>query len=449
MRFALWLIGLFGVAAAVALFAGSNPGTVTVFWPPYRVDLSLNLVLVLLFFAFLLVHLALRALAALFALPDAAERWRLSQQERASHEAFLEAVTHLMAGRFVRARDAARAVVAAEPAPNADADAVANPQSGLRAALSHLLLAESAHALQDRATRDAQLPLALMTEADTDIDIDTPPRQGLREAVMLRSARWALDDGQADLALQRLAGLPPGAARRTQGLRLKLAALRRAGHARPALELARLLQRHGALPPSAGSDAVPALALDVIAAARDPVGLQTAFSQLRPAERAMPEVAMAASSRLIWLGGEAPVVRQWLLSAWEQMVALSGSGWPLAQRLRLARALAPGRHGTDTASAAFGFDSAWQDRIETAHQRDPRDPALQYLAGWVCIERGLWDKAEPLLRDAAQAPGDAEFQRAAWLALAHGLEQRGAAASAAAAYQRAATASGIATATAG
>src|SRR5260370_26670416 len=32
----LWLIGLFGMAVAAALFAGSNQGTVTLFWAPYR-----------------------------------------------------------------------------------------------------------------------------------------------------------------------------------------------------------------------------------------------------------------------------------------------------------------------------------------------------------------------------------------------------------------------------
>ena len=52
MRIALWLLALFGVAVAAALFAGSNPGSITVFWPPYRIDLSLNLVLVLLVLAF-------------------------------------------------------------------------------------------------------------------------------------------------------------------------------------------------------------------------------------------------------------------------------------------------------------------------------------------------------------------------------------------------------------
>ena len=69
MRAALWLLALFGIAAAVALFAGNNQGTITVFWPPWRVDLSLNLVLLLLAGTFVLLYAALRALAALFSLP--------------------------------------------------------------------------------------------------------------------------------------------------------------------------------------------------------------------------------------------------------------------------------------------------------------------------------------------------------------------------------------------
>ena len=58
MRIALWLLALFAVAVAAALFAGSNPGSITLFWPPYRIDLSLNLVLALLVASFLTLHLA-------------------------------------------------------------------------------------------------------------------------------------------------------------------------------------------------------------------------------------------------------------------------------------------------------------------------------------------------------------------------------------------------------
>jgi len=80
MRAALWFLALFGIAVAIALFAGNNQGTITIFWPPYRVDLSLNLVLLTLTLLFVILHVALRALSALFAIPGHARRWRIQHQ---------------------------------------------------------------------------------------------------------------------------------------------------------------------------------------------------------------------------------------------------------------------------------------------------------------------------------------------------------------------------------
>ena len=67
MRGALWLVVLFVVAVASALLAGSNHSTVTVFWDPYRVDLSMNLVLLVLVFSFVVLHLSIKTLGALLA----------------------------------------------------------------------------------------------------------------------------------------------------------------------------------------------------------------------------------------------------------------------------------------------------------------------------------------------------------------------------------------------
>eukprot|EP01041_Mallomonas_annulata_P027079 gene27079-48586_t len=97
MRAALWLLALFAVAVATALFAGNNQGTVTLYWPPYRVDLSLNLVLVLLALVFVTLHLALRALSGLLHIPVQAKRWRLLYKERAMHEALLDSLSNLVA----------------------------------------------------------------------------------------------------------------------------------------------------------------------------------------------------------------------------------------------------------------------------------------------------------------------------------------------------------------
>src|SRR6478735_10901133 len=114
MRVALWLLALFGVAVAIALFAGNNQGTVTLFWPPYRIDLSLNLVVLLLVASFFFVHAVMRALAALFDLPRQALRWRTQQKERSMHAALLDTVSHLLSGRFIRARKSAETALGQE-----------------------------------------------------------------------------------------------------------------------------------------------------------------------------------------------------------------------------------------------------------------------------------------------------------------------------------------------
>ena len=216
MRAALWLLALFGVAVAAALFAGNNQGTVTLYWPPYRIDLSLNMVVLLLVGSFVTIYAALRALAALLELPHQARRWRVQQKERAMHAALLDALTHMLGGRFIRSRKAAVAALSQEHALAAAGETV--PHGRQLRALAHMIAAESSHALQDGPTRESHLQDALQ---------EAPARgsvhdQEMREGAQMRAARWALDDRDADAALERLAALPQGAARRTLALRIKL-----------------------------------------------------------------------------------------------------------------------------------------------------------------------------------------------------------------------------------
>ena len=83
MRTALWFLAIFSIAVLSALFAGNNDATVTIFWPPHRVDVSLNFAIALLVTGFVLLYFALRALSVLFALPKQAKQWRSLQKERA------------------------------------------------------------------------------------------------------------------------------------------------------------------------------------------------------------------------------------------------------------------------------------------------------------------------------------------------------------------------------
>ena len=422
MRAALWLLALFGVAVAAALFAGNNQGTVTLYWPPYRIDLSLNLVLMLLVGGFVTVYAALRALAALLELPHQARRWRLQQKERAMHTALLDAQTHMLGGRFLRSRKAAVAALSQEHALAAANEAV--PHGHQLRALAHMIAAESSHALQDRATRESHWQDALQ-EAPLR---GTVSEQEMREGAQMRAARWALDDRDADGALERLAALPQGAARRTLALRIKLKATRLARQTQDALETARLLGKHRAFSPSAAQSIVRGLATELINSAHDTAQLQQAWLSLEPAERAMPELAIHAAQRLATLGGDAAQVRSWLLPVWERMVDLPDA---LSEQhaLKLVRAL---ESGLDA------LDAPWLARIEAAHQANPRDTRLQYLAGMACLKRQLWGKAQQLLTQAAHHLADASLRASAWRHLAELAERRGDDAAAAAAWKKAA-----------
>lgn len=415
MRAALWLLALFAIAVAMALFAGNNQGTVTVFWPPWRVDLSLNLVVLLLVGTFTIVHFALAAVAALFDIPKQALRWRLQQRERAMHGAMLDAFAHLGAGRFIRARKSAESALAQEKSMAASGHAPANAVQ-LRT-LAHLLAAESAQALQDRPAREEHLKQALEHSGVRDA-------QETHEGALMRAARWALDDREPDAAMGWLRMLPLGAARRTLALRMRLKAARLARQTPEALETARLLAKHRAFSTVAAESIVRGLAMDLLDAAHDPAQLQRAWSLLEPSERAMPDLAVHAAQRLATLGGDARLARDWLLPAWEQQASL-GDG----QKVKLVRALE---------AVMESLDADWLARIEAAQRANPRDATLQYLAGMACMKRQLWGKAQQLLGQAAMGLKDARLHRSAWSALALLAEQRGDAGSAASYWKNAA-----------
>jgi HemY protein len=403
MRIALWLAALFAIAVASALFAGNNPGTVTLFWAPHRVDMSLNLFLVMLAGSFLTLHLAMRALSALMSIPQQARRWRMLQKERAIHTALLDALSHLVAGRFIRARKTADLVISLEESVQRSGEKLA--YSGRLRTLTHLIAAESAHALQDRVLRDAHFGQALQEAAGRDA-------QEAREGVQLRRARWALDDRDAPAAMQWLDQLPTGASRRTVALRMRFRAARQAGEPRIALESSRLLTKHRAFSPAAGKSIARGLAIEWIRAAYDTVQVQRAWDFLERDEQSIPEVACEAAERLLLFAGDASVSRRWLLPVWELMVH-DHDALNIEQRIRLARVLEQG-----FGRAGESPDAVWLARIETAQMGNPRDAVLQYLAGMICLRLNLWGKAQQLLKQSLLTLNHSELTRDTWLALA-------------------------------
>ena len=414
MRAALWLVALFALAVGLALFAGNNQGTVTLFWPPWRVDVSLNLAVLVLVGTFFLLYAALRVMAALFGMPAQARRWRNQQKERAMHAGLLDAFSHLLAGRFIRSRKAAQAVLAQQRSLNSEGDVARAPQMR---AIAHLLAAESAQALQDKTSRDEHLQLALEHTASREA-------QETREGAQLRAARWALEDHDPQAAMNWLKDLPHGAARRTLALRIKLKSARLLRQSDVALETARVLARHRAFSAAASQSIVRGLAIDLLDGAFDVAQLQRVWASLEDGERAMPELAIHAAQRVHGLGGEAALSRQWLQPVWQHYPELGDS-----LRIKLVRALE---------LSLDSIDPVWLAGIETAQLHHPRDANLQYLSGMACLRRQLWGKAQLLLTQAAQGLQDPALCRQAWRALAELAEQRGDQLAAQQAFRRAA-----------
>lgn len=378
MRGVIWLLLLSVVAVVAASVLGPNDGLVSIYWGGWRTDLSLNLAVLLLVGGGAVLLLALQALNSLVSLPRRAGQWRALRRERAAEAALREAQAEFFAGRYGRAQKAAqRALVLQDEAEALAGDARFR-------LVARLLAAGSLHRLQDRKRRDAMVERALAERSSA-----TPVGSG-DDAARLLAAEWALEDRDAGRALEMLDALPPGAARRTQALRLRLQAARLARQPVEALRTARLLANHQAFSPLVAQTLLRSLAADALETAHDLQQLRRLWGQFDTHDRRDAQVVARAAQRAAQLGG-AEDARQWLRPFWDRLAEL-----PREDRDAVALALADARDG---------IGSDWLPRLESAAQAFGHEPPLVVAVGLALAERQLWGKARALLEQAAASPG--------------------------------------------
>ncbi len=413
MRVVIWVLVLFAVAAGGALFVSTNPGTVTVFWPPYRVDLSLNLVLLALVLGCVAVHLVLGTASTLSSLPAQARRWRALQRERAVQGHLVDALFSIAGGRFVRASES---LMAADNLQRAlmETDAVGRDralQADTAFAAIHMLAAEAQHALQKHASRDQHLETALQA-------LRRRRATDALDGLFLRATRWSLDDNDAAGARAWWEQLSQGAMRRAASLRLRFRTARLAGENLEALVTVRQLIKHKAFRGATGENISQALATELLRSPRDAQQLEQAWARLEPREKEAAPVALLAAQRLLELGGDGARSRAWLLPIWD---AFLQTGTPLTadQQVRLVQTLESGFGQPDAVP-----DSVWLARIENAQMANPRNPLLQYLAGAMCLRMALWGKAEHFFKQASAGLQSVPLKREALSHLQRIQEQR-------------------------
>lgn len=400
MRLVIWLVLLFAVAVVAALTLGSNDGLASFYFKGWRVDLSLNLFLLLLLGSCFALVTAIQAVESLTSLPRRAREWRLAQRERAAQLALREALTELFGARFSRAQKAAQRALSIQ----SGTPELAQDQAFL--ALAHLLAAASAHRLQDRRHRDDQLAQALELARR-----GGSAARAHEDGARLLAAEWALDDRDATKALGVLSELPPGVARRTQALRLRLQASRLARQPLDALRTARLLAKHQGFSKVAAQGLLRSLAFEALDGARDVDQLRTAWQHLDPADRRDPLVAARAAQCAAQLGAPDDG-RGWLRPFFDDLGDV-----PADDRAELSLALVP---------VLAGMGPDWLQRLESAQSRYPRERLLAYALGHALAERQLWGKARLMLESVADDHAmPAVARRRSWIALAALAEHDG------------------------
>ena len=376
MRNVVWLVLLFVVAVVAALTLGDNDGMASFYWQDWRLDLSLNFfILAALLIGFGLMT-AVQAVNALIGLPARAREWRLLRLERAAQAALREALAEYFSGRYSRAHKAALRAI------NLRDDVLSPAEDHEFRTLAMLLGAGSLHRLQDRGRRDALLRQALR------------PTRGLvspaaDDGARLLAAEWALDDRDGPRAESLLAELPPGVARRTQALRLKLQSARLAQRPVDALQTARLLANHQAFSGTAAQGLLRSLAMAALDSAYDADQLRRIWLAFEAADHRDAFVAARAARR----AGQMAVAdegRAWLRPLWERLDSLGVDG-----RAEVALALV---------EVVGGLGADWLPRVEAAQRSYPNEAAVQAAVGAVLMEQQLWGKARRPLELAVADP---------------------------------------------
>lgn len=377
-RLFIWLVGLFAAAIGLAVLARFNPGNVVLFYPPYRVDVSLNFFIIALAAGFVLLLLIVNTVRATMALPRRVEEYRAMRQLRESGRALQEALRAYLEGRYTRVEKSAR-------------KAAELPEY---AGLAALLGARAAQRLHEPERRDQWLSAAAADKSS-------------RTARLVSTVELLSEDNKdIDAALAALEELNTNGIRHAQALRLALKVNQNARNWPEVLRLVRLLDKHDALHPAL-SRRLRDMAYETMLpkAAEDPEALKKLWSTIPTADRQSPTVAGLAAMAFMKSGRQqdaAHILEKALMVQWDPRL------------LRVYRQCAA-PEGSATLLAQIDQGEQWL-------RERPNDADLSLLLGTLCQKQKLWGKAQRHLEQAVLGANDRLTLQEAHLRLAQMYE---------------------------
>jgi HemY protein len=346
MRFALWSFVLAAVAVGVALFARHSNGYVVIIAAPYRIELSLNLLVFLVLAGYFAFYFATRLIASLIAIPARVRAYRTERQRSRLRVALNDALLAFFQGRYASAEKSAAAALTSDETKGVAA----------------IIAARSAH------------ELGRFSEREQFLDHVKGAEPGVDQARLTTLADLLVSQGRYEEALAVLKDLSARDSRNLRLLRLKLQAEQAMRNWDEVLTTVSSLVKLGGLGPDEAASARRAAHLGNLNRKAQDANALSAYWKLLPAEmRVDPAVAATAARYHLALGGNAEaqaIIEQALEREWSSsLVALYGD--------------------------AAGAEALKQiERAEKWLPSHARDPALLLALGKLCMRQGLWGKAQ-------------------------------------------------------
>jgi HemY protein len=346
MRTLLWVVVIAALAAGFVAAGRYNTGYALFMFSPYRVEISLNLLVLLLITAFLLGYLALRVISGMLRLPRHVQEYRAVRRKNQAHAALVESVREFLAARYARAERAAERCMAL---------------GAEHAALAAVLAARAAHELRAFDRRDAYLAQTAGTAGN----------DGAVRAITV--AEFLLDERRFAEALGALESLP---SKHTAALRLELKAQQLARNWDQVLALVDQLEKRNVYDAEHAEQIRRyAQAERLLRHADDPHGLEETWEKIPARQRRDTRVAAAAARSFMSSGmsDEAQrLIEDSLNEHWDSTLL----------------ALYPESAGATVAGI---------ERAEGWLREHPQDAALLLALGQLCARQALWGKAQSYL----------------------------------------------------
>jgi HemY protein len=359
MRLLIWVVAAFALAVGLTVAARYNSGFVLLVVSGYRVELSLNLAVLLVLLAFLVFYAALRTALLALAMPARAREYRRVQERMRARKGLEDGLRAFLEGRFGRAERGAAQAASVGEWPS----------------ISLAVAARAAHELRDFAGRDAYLE---------QMEGAAPQDDYLRA---ITRAELLLEERRYHDALRALERLPD---RHTGALKLELRAHQLAKNWDQVLALVPQLERRKVMEPAVLEQLRRyALTENLKRKALDAQSLREFWERLTPADRKDNRVAAAAAQCFIALGGCAEahrIIEESLAENWDSgLLPLYVECLPRDARKHL-------------------------ERAEEWLKQHPGDPVLLLALGLLCMQQSLWGKARSYLEASlAVEPGHTAY----------------------------------------